>query len=71
VQCTGIGVGASPIALERLVARRVGDDLAFLAGRCSLIGLSAPNLTTRIRWFSPAFPAEPSFAAARGSVVKV
>jgi hypothetical protein len=34
-------------------------------------GLSVPILTTRIRWFSPAFTAEPGFAAARGSVVKV
>jgi hypothetical protein len=34
-------------------------------------GLSLPNLMTRIRWFSPALPAEPGFAAAHGSVVKV
>jgi len=40
-----------------------------VAARAS--GLSVPNLMIRIRWFSPALPAEPGFAAARGSVVKV
>jgi len=33
--------------------------------------LSAPRQTTRIRWLSPGLPAEPGFAAAPGSTVKV
>jgi hypothetical protein len=44
MQCTGIGVGASPIAFESLVARSVGDDLALLASRRSRIGTVGAEL---------------------------
>src|ERR1700730_11437589 len=42
--CTGIGVGASPIAFEYLVARSVGDDLTLLASRRSRIGTVGAEL---------------------------
>jgi hypothetical protein len=71
MQCSGIGVGASPITLEGLVAPHVGDDLALLARHCPRVGAVGPEFDDPDPLVQPRLPGEPSFAAARGSVVKV
>jgi hypothetical protein len=69
VQRAGVGIWPPPLALKGFIAGHVGDDLPLLANCRERIDIV--RLTTRIRWLSPAFPAEPGLAAARGSTVKV
>jgi hypothetical protein len=63
MQCTDIGVGAPPIALECLVACSVGDNLALLASRRSRIGTVGAEFDDPDPLVQPALPAEPGFAA--------
>ena len=70
-QRLGIRIGPPPIALEGFVARDQRDDLAFLAGRRGFVRRAAPSRTTRTIWLMPARPAEPGFAGASWSMVKV
>ena len=49
MQCTDIGVGAPPIALECLVACSVGDNLALLASRRSRIGTVGAEFDDPVR----------------------
>jgi hypothetical protein len=65
-----------------LLPWQIANVAAFLSGGLAgtypeIVGepyrdpLSASRRMTRIRWLSPGLPAEPGFAAARGSTVKV
>ena len=70
-QRLGIRIRPPPIAFERFVALEQCDDLAFLARLRDLVGVAAPSRTTRTIWLMPARPAEPGFAGASWSIVKV
>ena len=71
VERARVGVGAAPIALERLVARKLGDDLALLARRAARVGLAAAERHDADALVEPRLAGRARLAAASCSMVKV